>query len=263
MSEFPTSALPSVDLLTRIRIVLVRTSHPGNIGAAARAMHTMGLRRLTLVAPKHLPDRDDAIALAAHGAHILEAAQTVASLDDALAGAALTIGMSARPREFVGRVTNVRRAAQEAMKHCEHGDVAFVFGTEMSGLTNDELARCAIAATIPANPAYPSLNLAAAVQVAAYELRVAAAGDVVWSAPEHPRASYDEIESLYTHAQRTLTAMAFLKPAMPKRLLPRLRRLFARAALEREELNILRGILARVDDLLARAARANDDERDR
>ncbi len=250
MSEFPTSTLPPVDPLTRIRIVLVRTSHPGNIGAAARAMHTMGLTRLTLVAPKHLPDHDDAIALAAHGVHILEAAQTVASLDDALAGAALTIGMSARPREFVGRVVNIRGAAQEAMKHSEHGDVAFVFGTEMSGLTNDELARCAIAATIPANPTYPSLNLAAAVQVAAYELRVAAAGDVVWSAPQHPRATYDEIEGLYEHAQRTLTAMAFLKPAMPKRLLPRLRRLFGRAALEREEVNILRGILARIDELI-------------
>jgi tRNA/rRNA methyltransferase len=250
MRELPTSNLPSVDLLTRVRIVLVRTSHPGNIGAAARAMHTMGLSRLILVAPKHLPDRDDAIALAAHGAHILEAAQRVASLDDALAGAALTIGMSARPREFVGRVVNVREAARQAVRHTEHGDVAFVFGTEMSGLTNDELARCAIAATIPANPAYPSLNLAAAVQVAAYELRVAAAGDLVWSAPEHPRATYDEIEGLYAHAQRTLTAMAFLKPAMPKRLLPRLRRLFGRAALEREELNILRGILARIDELI-------------
>jgi tRNA/rRNA methyltransferase len=250
MREFPTSNPPAVDLLTRIRIVLVRTTHPGNIGAAARAMYTMGLTRLTLVAPKHLPDRDDAVALAAHGAHILEAAQRVASLDDALAGAALTIGMSARPREFVGRVVNVREAAQEAVKHSGHGDVAFVFGTEMSGLTNDELARCAIAATIPANPAYPSLNLAAAVQVAAYELRVAAAGDVVWSAPEHPRASYDEIEGLYAHAERTLTALAFLNPAMPKRLLPRLRRLFGRAALEREEVNILRGILARIDELI-------------
>jgi len=250
MHEFPTSNPATVDPLARLRIVLVRTTHPGNIGAAARAMHTMGLTRLTLVAPKHLPDRDDAVALAAHGAHILEAAERVASLDDALAGAALTIGLSARPREFAGRVVNVREAARQAVTHSEHGDVAFVFGTEMSGLTNEELARCAIAATIPANPAYPSLNLAAAVQVAAYELRVAVAGGVVWSAPEHPRATYDEVEGLYAHAERTLTAMAFLKPEMPKRLLPRLRRLFARAALEREEVNILRGILARVDELI-------------
>ena len=167
-----------------------------------------------------------------------------------LAGATLTIGLSGRPRQFAGRVVNVREAAQEAVGHAEHGDVAFIFGTEMSGLTNDELARCSIAATIPANPAYSSLNLAAAVQVAAYELRIAAAGDVVWPAPAPPRATYDEIEGLYAHAQRTLTAMAFLNPAMPKRLLPRLRRLFGRAALEHEEVNILRGILARIDDLL-------------
>ncbi|HEY3180839.1 MAG TPA: RNA methyltransferase [Casimicrobiaceae bacterium] len=232
----------------RVRIVLVRTSHPGNIGAAARAMHAMGLARLTLIAPKRFPDRD-AVALAAGGAHILEAAQCVASLDDALAGAVLTIGMSARRREFAARVVNVREAAQEALRHAGRGDVALIFGTEMSGLTNDELARCSVVATIPANPAYSSLNLAAAVQIAAYELRIAAAGDTVWSAPEHTRATYDEIEGLYAHAQRTLTAMAFLNPAIPKRLLPRLRRLFARAALEHEEVNILRGILARIDQL--------------
>jgi len=250
MGEFPISNPPAFDRLTRVRIVLVRTSHPGNIGATARAMHTMGLTRLTLVAPKHLPDRD-AVALASRGAHILDAARCVTSLDDALAGATLTIGLSARPRQFAVRVVNVREAAQEAVGHAEHGDVAFVFGTEMSGLTNDELARCSIAAAIPANPAYSSLNLAAAVQVAAYELRTAAAGDVVWPAPAHPRATYDEIEGLYAHAQRTLTAMAFLNPAMPKRLLPRLRRLFGRAALEHEEVNILRGILARIDELVA------------
>src|SRR5206468_11066894 len=107
----------------------------------------------------------------------------------------------------------------------------------------------AIAATIPANPAYSSLNLAAAVQVVAYELRAATFGTVGWEAPRFPQATYDEIEGLYAHAQRTLTALAFLNPAMPKRLLPRLRRLFARTGLEREEVNILRGILARIDEL--------------
>jgi tRNA/rRNA methyltransferase len=244
------SAMPgaATDPLARVRIVLVRTSHPGNIGAAARAMYTMGLTRLTLVAPKCVPDAD-AVALAAGAAHLLETADRVASLDDALAGATLTIGLSARRREFAGRVLAVRDAAEEAVGHALHGDVALVFGTEMSGLTNDELARCAIAATIPANPTYPSLNLAAAVQVAAYELRVAAMGNRVWSAPRHPSATHDEIEGLYSHAQRTLTSMAFLNPAMPKRLLPRLRRLFGRAVLEREEVNILRGILARIDEL--------------
>jgi len=241
---------PPIDLLTRIRIVLVRTTHPGNIGATARAMHTMGLAQLTLVAPKRMPDAE-AVALAAGGGHLLDRARCVESLDDALGGAVLTIGLSARRREFVGRVLTMREAAHQAIAHAQRGDVALAFGTEMSGLTNDELSRCAIAATIPANPVYSSLNLGAAVQVAAYELRVAASGSVGWAPPRYPRARHEEIEGLYAHAERTLTALAFLNPAMPKRLLPRLRRLFARAALEHEEVNILRGILARIDQLIA------------
>jgi tRNA/rRNA methyltransferase len=136
--------------------------------------------------------------------------------------------------------------------HASLGDVALVFGTEMSGLTNEELAHCEIAASIPANPAYASLNLAAAVQVLAYELRLAEQGGAVWAPPRFARATHDEIEGLYAHAQQTLTAMAFLDPAMPKRLMPRLRRMFARTALEREEVNILRGILARIDEMLAK-----------
>jgi len=247
-----------IDSLQRIRIVLVRTTHPGNIGAAARAMFTMGLTRLTLVAPKYRPDHVEAVALAAGAAPVLERARCVATLDDALEGAALTIGLSARRREFVGRALGVRQAAIEAIASAEHGDVAIVFGTEMSGLTNDELARCAIAVTIPANPDYASLNLAAAVQVAAYELRIAATDASGWSAPRYPPATYDETEGLYRHAQRTLTSLAFLNPAMPKRLLPRLRRLFGRAVLEHEEVNILRGILARIDELIARRERRDN-----
>ncbi|HET9046426.1 MAG TPA: RNA methyltransferase [Casimicrobiaceae bacterium] len=246
------SADPSraADALARVRIVLVRTSHPGNIGATARAMLTMGLTRLVLVAPNRFPDAD-ATARASGATAVLDQARVVDTLDEALAGAALTIGLSARPREFAGRVLPVRAAASEAAVQAQHDDVALVFGTEMSGLTNDELARCAIAATIPANPDYGSLNLAAAVQVVAYELRVAALSDDVWNAPVFPRATQDDMEGLHAHAQRTLTALQFFNPAMPKRLLPRLRRLFGRAALEREEVNILRGILARVDELLA------------
>ena len=244
-----------IDRLQRIRVVLVRTTHPGNIGAAARAMYTMGLTRLTLVAPKYPSSHPEAVALAAGASRILETATSVATLDDALAGAALTVGLSARRRQFVGRALGVREAAAAAIAHAQHGDVAVVFGTEMSGLTNDELARCAIAATIPANPDYASLNLAAAVQVAAYELRVAATGASGWSARRHPPATYDEIEGLYRHGQTTLTGLAFFNPAMPRRLLPRLRRLFGRAMLEHEEVNILRGILARIDALIAASER--------
>jgi tRNA/rRNA methyltransferase len=241
----PTAAEP----LERIRVVLVRTSHPGNIGASARAMLTMGLARLVLVEPRRFPDPEaDARASGATG--VLAGARVVGSLDEALAGASLTIGLSARPREFAGQVLPVRAAAERAIATAAHGDVALVFGTEMSGLSNAELARCALVATIPANAGYASLNLAAAVQVAAYELRVAAGEGAVWSAPRFAPASHDEIEGLHAHATRTLTAMRFLDPAMPRRLMPRLRRLFARAGLEREEVNILRGILARFDELI-------------
>jgi len=237
--------------LDPVRIVLVATSHPGNIGAAARAMLTMGLTRLVLVSPRRFPD-PEAVALASGATVVLDNAQVVATLDEALAGCVAAIGLSARPREFAGRVLPVRDAAAEAIAHSAHGDVALVFGTEMSGLSNAELARCGIVGTIPANADYASLNLAAAVQVVAYELRVAALGGDVWRAPRFEPATVDEIEALYAHGTSTLAAMRFLDPRMPKRLLPRLRRLFARAALEKEEVNILRGILARIDQLLER-----------
>jgi tRNA/rRNA methyltransferase len=240
--------------LARIRIVLVRTRHPGNIGAAARAMLTMGVVRLVLVAPARFPD-PEANALATGATGVLDAATVVATLDEALAGCALAIGLSARPREYAGRVLALREAAREAIATTDAGDVALVFGTEMSGLSNDELARCGIAATIPANEDFASLNLAAAVQVAAYELRIASGAVEVWSAPRFTAASHDEIESLYAHARRTLTSMRFLDPDNPRRLLPRLRRLFGRAGLEREEVNILRGILARVDEFVGRAGK--------
>jgi tRNA/rRNA methyltransferase len=241
----------AADVLSRIQIVLVAPSLPANIGAAARAMLTMGLGRLVLVSPRRFPD-PEAVALAAGAADVLDRARVVSSLDEALSGSALAIGLSARPREFAGRVLPVRAAAQEAVANAAHGDIAFVFGTEMSGLSNPDLARCAIVATVPANPDYPSLNLAAAVQVAAYEVRVAATDGQVWRAPRFAPATADEIAALYEHGERALVAMRILNPDMPKRLLPRLRRLFARAGLEKEEVNILRGIIARIDQLVAR-----------
>jgi tRNA/rRNA methyltransferase len=240
--------------LERIRIVLVRTSHPGNIGASARAMLTMGLSRLVLVAPARFPD-PGAVAFAAGATAVLDATNVVATLDEALTGCALAIGLSARPREYAGRVLALRDAAREAIEHTVTGDVALVFGTEMSGLSNEELARCGIAATIPANEAFTSLNVAAAVQVAAYELRVTSGAGQVWSAPRFAPATHDEVESLHAHARRTLTALRFLKPDNPRRLMPRLRRLFGRAQLEREEVNILRGILARVDEFVDRSGK--------
>ena len=242
--------------LDRVRIVLVHTSHPGNIGAAARAMATMGLGRLVLVAPRRFPHAD-AVAMASGATAVLDGAKVVDTLDDALVDAVLTIGLSARRRELAARVMPVREACVEAWRHAQQGDVALVFGTEMSGLSNAELARCNVVATIPADPRYSSLNLAAAVQVAAYELRMAAHGGAVWRAPRAAPATHDEIEALYAHAFGTLTALRFFDPAHPRRLAARLRRLFARAGLEREEVNILRGILASVDRV--RVAHAGDD----
>ena len=235
--------------LDRIRIVLVSTSHPGNIGSAARAMLTMALSQMVLVAPRRFPD-PEADALSAGATTVLERARVVATLDEALAGTVYSIGLSARPRAFAGQVMPIREAAGVALSRARQGEVALVFGGEMSGLSNDELARCSTVATIPASVGYASLNLAAAVQVAAYELFVAANGGGVWRAPRFAGATHDEIEALHAHAARTLTALRFLDPRLPRRLLPRLRRLFARAGLEREEVNILRGVLARVDEVL-------------
>jgi tRNA/rRNA methyltransferase len=240
--------------LDNLRVVLVRTSLAANIGAAARAMHTMGIARLMLVRPARFPDAD-AMALASGATAVLDAAEVVPTLDAALAGTQMSIAFTARPREFAGDVLPLREAASAAMRIAASADVALVFGTEMSGLTNDELAHCTAVATIATNPAYPSLNVAAAVQVAAWEMRVAAVGDRVWTAPRFETATHDDVEALHAHAQRTLVAIGFLDPARPRRLMPRLRRLFARAGLEREEVNILRGILTRIDAL----ARTGDD----
>jgi len=237
------------DALDRIRIVLCATSHPGNIGATARAMQTMGLSKLVLVAPQRYP-HPDVEALASGATAVLAAIRVEATLSDALSGAVMTIGFSARPREFAGNVLPVRDAALEALRCAQAGEVALVFGGEMSGLSNAELALCRIVATIPSDPGFASLNLAAAVQVAAYELHVAAHGGEVWRAPAFEPATQDEIERLFEHGEKVLIAMDFLKPAHPKRLLPRLRRLFARARLEKEEVNILRGIVVRMEERL-------------
>ncbi|MGH8802025.1 MAG: RNA methyltransferase [Casimicrobiaceae bacterium] len=237
-------------VLAHVRTVLVRPSLPANIGAAARALMTMGLTRLVLVAPPRFP-HPEAIALASGAVEVLEGARVVESLDEALAGTRLAVGFSARPRRFAGRVTSLRDAAREAVAEAAGGEVALVFGTEMSGLTNDELARCTLAASIAGNPEYPSLNLAAAVQLAAWEIRAAAAEPRTAGALPDRRfdaATHDEIEALYAHAQRTLIMLDVLDPRRPRRLLPRLRRLFGRAGLEREEVNILRGVLARIDE---------------
>jgi len=238
--------------LDRVRIVLCRTSHPGNVGAAARAMKTMGLSRLYLVQPSCMVD-DVALARAAGADDVLKAAAICASLDEALAGCVEAVALSARLRDLGPAAVGVREAVAPLLQRTADGDVALVFGNETSGLANEELQRCQKAVTIPSNPEFSSLNLGAAVQVMAYELRMAAydGRPPALATPATPfasvPASLDEIERFHAHLERVLIATGFHDPARPRRLLPKLRRLFGRAALEKDEINILRGILDSVE----------------
>jgi tRNA/rRNA methyltransferase len=232
----------SADLLSHIRIVLSHTSHPGNIGAAARAMKTMGIVSLYLVKPKKFPDAE-AEAMASGASDVLRRARVCASLAEALQGTVYALAVSARRRELAHVSADAHSAVQGLLAAAQQGEVAIVFGTEVSGLTNEEILQCRAMAHIPADPAYSSLNLAAAVQVIAYEARVAALGPLALPASEFELARHEDIENFYAHLEQSLLASGFLDPANPRRLIPRLRRLFGRAHLEQEEVNILRGML--------------------
>jgi tRNA/rRNA methyltransferase len=227
-----------------MRIVLTRPSHPGNIGAAARAMKTMGFDELALVAPRHFPD-PDATAMAAGAADVLARAQVFTTLDGALADCALAVGFSARERELSHAPLTLRDAAPELMQ--VKGNVALVFGNETSGLSNEELARCQRFVVIPSNPGYGSLNLAAAVQVACYEIAVAARAFAAPAARDLGAASIGDIEGLFTHLEGAAVACGFLDPGKPGRFMERMRRLFSRARLERHEVKLLRGLLSALE----------------
>jgi len=231
--------------LSRIRVVLSRPSHPGNIGAAARAMKTMGLSQLVLVSPKNFPD-PEATTRASGAVDVLEAARVVDSLEAALEGTVLAAALTSRIREMCAAPRWASEVSQELLAHAEQGDVAVVFGNETFGLSNEEVMLCQRAVTIPANADYASLNLGAAVQVIAYELRRSALEGRLQSMPQSlgELAPHDDVERLVAHFERAMTASGFLDPAKPRRLMPRLRRLFGRAGIEREEVAILRGMLA-------------------
>ena len=232
--------------LANVRIVLSHTSHPGNIGAAARAMKTMGLGTLYLVNPKSFPDKE-AEARAASAWDVLNTAKVCTSLDEALSGTVLAAAISARPRNLSHDMFDSRQGAQELCNLARQYPVALVFGTEMSGLTTIEVSKCQIIVHIPANPDYSSLNLASAVQVMAYELRMALPKIEHLPQSINAPASFDEIELFFCHLEQTMIGSGFLDPQEPKRLLQRMRRLFARAQLEKEEVNILRGILSALE----------------
>ncbi len=226
------------------------TTHPGNIGAAARAMKVMGLRQLYLINPRHFPD-PQATAMAAGADDILDNAVVCASIDEALQGTVFTVAMTARLRDISIEVKSPRAAMPQVLQEAQAGPVALLFGTEMSGLTNEEMSRAQLGVNIPASPEFSSLNVAAAVQVMAYEL-VVAAESFSPAAPEIRPASHERLEGMYAQLEKTLFEIGFFTTQNPARLMQRLRRLYARARLEDEEVNILRGILTVTTEYNAR-----------
>ncbi|XZG69482.1 RNA methyltransferase [Chitinibacteraceae bacterium HSL-7] len=234
---------PVAQIMNRIRVVLSHTSHPGNIGSTARAMKTMGLTRLYLVNPKVFPS-PEATSLASNADDVLQNAVVAGTLAEALEGTTLQVAMTARRRELTQPIRTPREIAPELIAAARDGvEIALVFGTEMSGLTIDEVQQCNRLVTIPTNPDYSSLNLSQAVQVLTYELRATAFDDVshLATTPNYP--SHEYFELFLTHLEETLTEIGFIRPHAPKRLMPRLRRMYQRVQLEQEEVDILRGIL--------------------
>ena len=237
-----------------VAIVLVGTTHPGNIGATARAMKTMGLGDLRLVAPRHFP-HEEATARAVGADDVLQAATVHPDLRAALAGIDIAYATSARDRHFAWPTVTPRQAATE-IHHGHASRAAIVFGPEHSGLANDDLERCQRVITIPTAPDFSSLNLGQAVQICAYELFVAAPAPGV-SPPRRRRASErparpDELDGLHAHWLRVMEAVEYVDPARPKLLDRRLRRLLSRAAMVEAEVQILRGFLTALEARLAR-----------
>lgn len=237
--------------LAGVRVVLVATQHPGNIGAAARAMLTMGLDQLVLVAPERFP-HPQARAQAAGALAVVESARVVATLEEAVADCGWVVATSARPRHLGDEPLTPWDLAREVAARAPHAAIALVFGAERIGLTNAQLDRCHRVAMIPANPDYSSLNLAQAVQVMCWELRKATLAEVPSVSPKAGLADYAppaaaEMERFYEHLQRVLLATGFLDPANPRALMRRLRQFFNRAHPDRNELNILRGVFKSVE----------------
>ena len=243
-------------MLDKIRIVLVKTTHPGNIGAAARAMKNMGLSELCLVEPKLFP-HPDAIARSSRADDILETALVVESLEEAVADCQLVVGTSARGRHIPWPIVNPRelsaQVSERLSKTPDDFKVAILFGREDRGLTNEELHACHLHVHIPTNPDFSSLNVGAAVQVIAYELRMALQESVVDEAPQWgvdwdiELADQKEIELMFNHLEQTLIDIKFLEPDNPRQLMARLRRLLLRAVPDKVEVNIIRGILTKIN----------------
>lgn len=233
---------------SHIKIILVNPSHPGNIGAVARAMKTMELEHLYLVTPKHFP-HVDATARAAGADDILENAIVTASLVDALKNSNLIFGTSNRDRALSLPKVTPRQAAQIITRDSQTHMVAIVFGRENNGLSNNELEQCNYHLYIPANPLFNSLNIASAVQLIAYEIKIlqdAAPANIIINKNTQELATAEEMQLFYQHLQQVLTAIKFLDLKNPRKILSRLKLLFNRAQVQKNEVNILRGILAAI-----------------
>ena len=233
------------EIMQHINIVLVATTHPGNIGATARAMKTMGVSRLRLIAPRHFPSAE-ASARASGADDILAAAEVYDSLQAGVKDCHLVVASSARNRHIAWPVCSPEEAAHQVLKHTRQGlDAAIVFGRESSGLSNDELECCHAMLQIPTNPGFSSLNLASAVQIICYELcKTAIADQAGDTGKAQSTVSMAQMEMFYAHLQATLIDLDYLDPHTPRHLMRRLKRLFNRAGLDENEYNILRGILA-------------------
>ncbi|MBD3670860.1 MAG: RNA methyltransferase [Gammaproteobacteria bacterium] len=241
--------------LDKVRIVLIHTTHPGNIGAVARAMKNMNLSQLTLVAPRDFPSAE-ATARASGADDLLASAQVVESLDEALGDCAVIYGTSARLRSLRWPQVEPRQAAARIAGESDTAQVAILFGREHSGLTNEELERCHYLLNIPANPDYSSLNIAAACQVVSYELMMASRAETrPLEDTESELATAEEVEGFHQHLEQTLIRLEYLDPETPRQLMRRLRRLYHKARLEKIEVNILRGILKATQKCLDKCSR--------
>jgi tRNA (cytidine32/uridine32-2'-O)-methyltransferase len=240
-------------MLSNIRVVLIGTSHPGNIGAAARAMKTMGLTQLYLVSPVIFP-HEKALEMAAGATDLVLQAVVTDTLDEAIADCQLVVGASARSRTIPWPMLSPREFAEKVQSEDKSKTIAVLFGREQSGLTNEELHRCHYHLHIPSHPDYYSLNLAAAVQVIAYELRVAglALQPPAILPVDYPAATADDLQQFYVHLEEILIAINFLNPKAPRQLMTRLRRLFNRVHMDEMEINIFRGILKAIGKSLPR-----------
>jgi tRNA (cytidine32/uridine32-2'-O)-methyltransferase len=245
-----TDTYERTQMLARVRVVLVGTSHAGNIGGAARAMKNMGLTRLVLAGPAVAFPHPEATWRAVQAGDLLESAVVTRDLAEAVADCTLVIGTSARERRIQLPQVSPRGLGTLLADSRADEEVALVFGREDSGLSNEELRLCHWHVHIPTSAAYSSLNLAAAVQILCYELRVAclerAPAKTVLPEWDEPLATVEGVERFYVHLEETLAEIGFLKPTAPRQLMTRLRRLFNRVRLDQMELNILRGMLTEI-----------------